>query len=299
MSNIAIDTQSDQALSECRFDIAGRTIRGKRWGSEEGRPVLALHGWMDNAGSFDYLAPALVDTLGMDLNFVALDMAGHGLSDHKLGLGAYNIWQDLGDLLAVVDSLGWKQFYLIGHSRGAMIATLFAATNPERVTRLVALESIIPEPFHDSEAPGQMAKSIRDQVKLMNKPISYYRSLDRAIRAREIGRYKLSKQDATALAERGVAHSEKGYYWCLDPKLLAASELKLTMAQINAFFDEVPYTVKLVAGEGGLVVTHAGLQHWLSTRSNICCDIIPGGHHMHMSEQADAVAKVIQTYFDE
>lgn len=299
MSNTAVDTSLNFNKSECEFNIAGRTIRGKRWGSKAGRPVLALHGWMDNAGSFNYLAPALIEQLGMDLNFVALDMAGHGQSDHKLGLGAYNIWQDLSDLLAVVNELGWKQFYIIGHSRGAMISTLFTATNPSRVTRLVALESIIPEPFLDSEAPKQMAKSIRDQVKLMAKPISYYSSLDRAIRARENGRYKLSRADAEALAERGVAKCEKGYYWCLDPKLLAASELKLTMAQINAFFDEVPYTVKLVAGEEGLVLTHAGLQHWLSTRNNICCDIIPGGHHMHMSEQAEAVAEVIQKYFDE
>lgn len=299
MNNTAIDTNSSLAGRECSFEVAGRTIRGKRWGSESGRPVLALHGWMDNAGSFDFLAPALIETLGMDLDFLAVDMAGHGLSDHKIGLGAYNIWQDLGDLLAVVNELGWQNFYLIGHSRGAMISTLFAATNPQRVTRLVALESIIPEPFLDKEAPSQMAKSIRDQVKLMTKPISYYRNFDRAVRARENGRYKLVKEDALALAERGVANSPKGYYWCLDPKLLAASELKLTMAQINAFFDEVPYTVKLVAGEKGLVLTHAGLQHWLSTRNNICCDIIPGGHHMHMSEQSDAVAKVIQKYFDE
>lgn len=299
MSNTAEDTSSSFDKTECQFDIAGRSIRGKRWGSETGRPVLALHGWMDNAASFDFLAPALIESLGMDLDFVALDMAGHGLSDHKIGLGAYNIWQDLSDLLAVVNELKWKEFYVVGHSRGAMISTLFAATNPDRVTRLVALESIIPEPFLDKEAPKQMAQSIRDQVKLMEKPRSYYRSLDRAIKAREYGRYKLGRQDAEALAERGVAQDGKGYYWCLDPKLLAASELKLTMAQINAFFDEVPYTVKLVAGEQGLVLTHAGLQHWLSTRNNISCDIIPGGHHMHMSEQALAVAKVIQKYFDE
>lgn len=110
MSNTAVDTRLNFDRSECQFNIAGRVIRGKRWGSEAGRPVLALHGWMDNAGSFNYLAPALIEQLGMDLNFVALDMAGHGQSDHKIGLGAYNIWQDLSDLLAVVNELGWKEF---------------------------------------------------------------------------------------------------------------------------------------------------------------------------------------------
>ncbi|MGH8605107.1 MAG: alpha/beta fold hydrolase, partial [Gammaproteobacteria bacterium] len=50
----------------------------KRWGSDQGAPLIALHGWLDNAASFDPLASYLDE-----FDLVALDLAGHGLSDHR------------------------------------------------------------------------------------------------------------------------------------------------------------------------------------------------------------------------
>ena len=41
------------------FDTGLVTIRAKRWGQEKGIPTLCLHGFLDNAASFDRLAPEL------------------------------------------------------------------------------------------------------------------------------------------------------------------------------------------------------------------------------------------------
>lgn len=40
--------------------------------------MLGLHGWMDNAGTFDRLAPLLSPSI----YFVAVELPGHGLSSH-------------------------------------------------------------------------------------------------------------------------------------------------------------------------------------------------------------------------
>ena len=49
-----------------------------KWGGPEGIPTVGLHGWLDNANTFDRLAPLIPE-----LNLVALDFAGHGLSNHR------------------------------------------------------------------------------------------------------------------------------------------------------------------------------------------------------------------------
>ena len=54
------------------------TLRGLRWGSTGDAPILALHGWLDNAASFVRLAPLLADA-----DVVAIDLPGHGYSDHS------------------------------------------------------------------------------------------------------------------------------------------------------------------------------------------------------------------------
>ena len=61
---------------ERRFRAYGQELAGLQWPGE-GEPVLALHGWLDNAASFQPLA----EPLGHPL--VALDFAGHGHSEHR------------------------------------------------------------------------------------------------------------------------------------------------------------------------------------------------------------------------
>src|SRR5262249_45084460 len=55
---------------EVRFDIAGRAIAGKRFHGGT-IPTIALHGWLDNANSFDAFAQVMPE-----LDLLAMDFAG-------------------------------------------------------------------------------------------------------------------------------------------------------------------------------------------------------------------------------
>ena len=90
---------------EIRFQ--GRKLTGKRWGQEGNPPVMALHGWLDNANSFDLIAPAL-----SDFDIFALDFAGHGHSDHRPLHTPYLGALDAQDIIAVANHLQWERFSL-------------------------------------------------------------------------------------------------------------------------------------------------------------------------------------------
>ena len=96
-------------------------LAAKHWpagpgaGTGQPRNVLAIHGWTDNAASFDLLAPRLA-TAGC--NVVAVDLPGHGLSSHRpqsLAFG-YSFFDYASTMAAAVDALGWRELSILGHS---------------------------------------------------------------------------------------------------------------------------------------------------------------------------------------
>lgn len=115
----------------------GLSMAYQEWGASNPKRVLALHGWLDNSNSFNYLGPYLADR---GFHVLAVDHIGHGLSDH-LGTGAvYNILRSTACVNDFVNSLGWKEFDLLGHSMGAAICMMFAATMHELVDKMVLIE---------------------------------------------------------------------------------------------------------------------------------------------------------------
>lgn len=78
-------------------------VSGKIW-NEGGVPLLGLHGWMDNAGTWDGLGPLLPK----DISLVAIDFPGHGLSSPK-PIGSSGHFTDLLIVIErVVQHFGWK-----------------------------------------------------------------------------------------------------------------------------------------------------------------------------------------------
>ena len=124
-------------IIEKTFTLNGFTYAAQYWGDGAGMPIIALHGWLDNSASFSVLAPQLE---GVQL--LALDLAGHGYSDHRAGLLDYGIWSEVPDIFAIADQMGWQRFALMGHSRGAMLAFLAAGALPERISHLILIDAL-------------------------------------------------------------------------------------------------------------------------------------------------------------
>jgi len=122
------------------FTVNGLTLRALEWGSP-GRPVLCfLHGGSAHAHWWDGVAAAFADRY----HVLALDQRGHGESDWPSSSAegtAYATANFVADLLAVADALGSEQVMLCGHSMGGHNSMAFAAWHPERVHRLIVVDS--------------------------------------------------------------------------------------------------------------------------------------------------------------
>lgn len=80
--------------------------------------------------------------LAKQYTVVALDLRGLGDSDKPED--GYDTKTIAKDVKGLVDQLGWKQIYLVGHDVGSWVAYACAAAYPETVRRLVVLDAAIP-----------------------------------------------------------------------------------------------------------------------------------------------------------
>lgn len=274
------------------FQVAGLEFSAKRWGRRGGIPLIALHGWLDNCASFDFLAPLLES-----FDVVCLDSAGHGRSGHRTHLGAYNIWQDVAEVFAVAEQLGWDKFDLLGHSRGAMVALLCAGTFPSRIAHLLMIEGACPRLAEPEEAASNLAKSIRFVTACMQRPATLYPSFSEAVAARQGGMFPLAYVDALALAEHGVYTTGDGFYWNYDSKVMAGSEIKLGAAQVDSFCHRISAECLLIVATEGALANDSTMQRWLARQSHWSIAHLPGGHHLHMSQQCREVANAIHGFY--
>jgi len=278
------------SATQLSLTVQGQTFKAQQWGDPDGKPVLALHGWLDNSASYYRLAPLL-----KGVKLIALDMAGHGFSDHRVGVRPYSVWEDVSEIMALADELGWQRFSLLGHSRGAIISTLAAGTFPERIERLALLEGIWPATARVEQAPEQLAQSILDGQKV--RRVKVLPDLPAMIRARLQGIWPLSQASAAALTERGVREVDGGYCWSTDSRLMNASAVKLTDAHLEAFTKRLSMPVKLLLAEEGMLVGEASFMDKLARYPHIDVCRTPGTHHWHMEEQAPLLADLLNNFF--
>ena len=274
--------------SEREFSLPSQTLAAVEWGEPGDRPIIALHGWLDNAGSFDLLAPRLGGC-----HLLALDALGHGKSSNRSADSSYNIWQDLGDIVEVADELGWQQFTLLGHSRGAAVATLFAGTFPERIDRLVLVEGGLPLIAEARDAPANMAEALLKARDLRTKSGRVFADRDAAIAERANGFSKVSLDAAEILAKRSLREVSGGWQWHADQRLKSGSEFKFTKELLRSFIERVAAPVQMFRAEESPFGDLELYKEMLAYFSDLELHRLPGGHHLHLEGGEAEIAKQV------
>lgn len=286
------EMSANRRVVPMEWQVNGLTLKGLSWGEPNEKPLLALHGWLDNAASFAQLAPHL-----SGYYVVAPDLTGHGLSARRSPDASYQIWDDLPEICGVLDALGWDFFDLIGHSRGAIIATLLASTYPERVRHLVLLDAVIPQPIEEDAFPEQMRKALKDKVHFLSRENTVFPDLQDAVASRV--RRGLSEDAAKLLVERNLRACPGGMTWTTDPRLHGASAVKLTKGQIKAVLNALHMPTLWLLAENSATHGSELIEYVRQNINNLALQTIAGGHHFHMESGATVVAHHVDRFLSD
>jgi pimeloyl-ACP methyl ester carboxylesterase len=262
------------------------TLTAQVWGKHGAPPLLALHGWLDNAGSYAFLAPLLSE----HWRVIALELPGHGHSSHLPAGINYHYVDYVSAVMAAADALQLERYTLLGHSLGAGIASLVAAAKPQAIERLYLIEGLGPlgddgshtlQRFRDACAAPATGKSLRT-----------FHDIDQAVSARTLAS-GLRADLARPIVERGLAQVEDGYRWRSDPRLTRPSAVRLAEHQIRSLLAGIAApTALLLSHPATPYLPSALMQERAALVPHITVTPMDGGHHLHL-EHPQAVANWI------
>ena len=281
-------TAEPVAPRERVLDLPNLRLAAQTWGDPTLPPLLALHGWLDNAGSFARLAPRLAQ----QRHVIALDLPGHGRSAHLPAGAHYHFVDYVATVLAAADALGLARFDLLGHSLGGAVASLAAVAAPGRVGRLALIEALGPLADDGSRTLERFGSAFSARAGTAGKRLRVFADLDAAITAR-VAAGGLDAAAARPIVERGVRAVVDGVVWSSDPRLTLPSPVHLAESQVRALLaglrtptlvllavPETPYLPAAMIAARATGVADLRIRH------------LAGGHHLQL-DAPDAVAEAV------
>ena len=272
---------------EVRFKVADLTLAGLRWGKARQPTIIALHGWLDNAASFMYLAPLL-----KDYQVIALDMAGHGHSDYLPVNKDYKLASVADYILQVLQELSLSSAIFLGHSLGGVVASYLAAYFPQQVEKLIMLDAIGPLSQETITIPGKLQKSVQSFVAAEQRVPKDYASVTEMLklRAKVNG---VPSECLKPLVERAVNKTNQGYCWRFDPRLRLPSLSYFTEAEVLKMLTYIEAPTLIIEAMEGILANMEFVAIRKKALHNLTVVKLPGNHHLHLVYAAEVAQTIL------
>lgn len=278
--------------TELDIPLAHIRLAAKTWGKPGDPPLLALHGWLDNAGSFDALAPLLEGR-----HVVALDLAGHGRSAHRDAASWYAYVDYLDEIVGALDFLGWDAPDLLGHSLGATLVSVFAAAFPRRVNRLVLIEGLGPLSLPEDGTLEQLQRALAARADYRGGKLRVFPDVEAAIAARR-QHSQLTHAAARSIVIRGTKsaadpQAPEACVWSSDPRLMLPSPIRLGEAQVLSILAGITApTLLVLAQPEQTYLPRAKMDARIATVADIRVVRMSGSHHLHLERAGEVAAEI-------
>lgn len=276
------------SVQEVLIPVPWGHIAGKWWGDRSVQPVLGLHGWEDNANTFDNLVPLLNVP-----SFLAVDIMGHGLSSRFPAIGAHNFLDFVILLRRISNYFKWTKISIVGHSFGSAVGYVYSALFPDAVDVYVSIDCartdmMLQKENMLDEIRYTFNRTLELEKRLALDPPSYtYEELLELLYA---GLSKSPSRDSCRiLLQRGMKESSQGYrryYLSRDPRLKSRWIGALTEDFLVACAPRIKCRVLSIRATGGILQggkCKEVYQHTLDLVQQSEQHDVEGSHHLHLN----------------
>lgn len=258
--------------------LHGLRFHYREWGAPDTPCVLVLHGLMGHSHEWDPLTTALA----RHFRVLALDQRGHGESDWT---AAYTAAALASDIVELTRHLELTRLTLVGHSMGAVAASVAAANRPGLVDRLVVLDA----------GPDSLGSAwAREDLPVMLRALrdASYTDVDEAVQEWLTGD-PLARE---ALVRHQVRHNlvprpDGRLAWRFDAAGLTRFGTEgVTEAELWHAVDHITAPTLLVRGRHSELLAPATAAHMLDRLADATFAEIPDAAHDLSVQQPEAVA---------
>jgi pimeloyl-ACP methyl ester carboxylesterase len=252
-------------------EVGGAAISYIAWGEPGRRGLVFVHGGGAHAHWWTHVAA----TFAGDFRVAALDLSGHGDSDHR-DVYALEQWTD--EVIAVGEAAGIEGMpVVVGHSMGGFVTIATAALHGERLAGVVVCDSPVTEP--DPEVESYRLKQA------FGRPRTY-ESVDEAV-----ARFRtVPPQDhyldyvIDHVARRSLKPVDGGWQWKFDRRIFeqfASGMRGIAMPYLR----RVKCRLALLRSEHGLVTPDIG-QSMFEALGRVApvVELPEAGHHAMLDQ---------------
>ena len=263
----------DQQPAQGHIDVGGHRIATLRWGAEADPAIVLVHGGAAHAWWWGFVAPLLAT----EYHVVALDLSGHGDSDHR---PAYSFRTWAAEVAAVAATAGDRPV-LVGHSMGGVVAAV-ASPMVEGIAGVVMVDAPLGAPdreaIGDSEAVFQRVRHSPDRDAL----VARFRPLpEQPVEHPALVAY---------VGELSVREHHEGWAWKFDPRAFAVPardrpDDAATAAEVAGC------PLAAIVGGASPVVPAADRLRLRRLAGDEAYVELPGGHHHLMFDHPRTLAE--------
>ena len=265
-----------------------------------GPPILLLHGFPQTKAIWEMVAP----TLAQSFTVVASDLRGYGQSSKphgKVDHSSYSKRSMAADQHALMQALGYPQFFLLGHDRGGRVSHRLAMDFPDAVLRLMVLD-ISPTLTMYDNTTMDFAKGYWHWFFLIQRepiPETLIAANPEFWLKNHMGRHagtRIFSQERWAEYLAGVSNPQSMHAMCEDYRAAATIDLVHDRAD-RAVGKKLEMPLRVLWGEHGLVhQCFKPMEDWKTIAHEVSGKAVPSGHYIP-EECPEILITEVQNFF--